>query len=190
MGRMQARKSAAESAASSRTSEIMSGAGVNTIQSRSRRSNDPEPLTVASWDMNSWTLSNGVRVVGSMILFRDSYYCWDVTSIDDITMEKMMPFAHFHPVPIFIIIGLGTHGGILHPDIHMYMRSRGTRINVMDSQAAIGAYNQNRGDNYPCAAAFLCNEPTNGFDLYTYNQHWKRQRDIASGANTPDSGMA
>eukprot|EP01060_Flectonema_neradi_P005776 TRINITY_DN13866_c0_g1_i2.p1 TRINITY_DN13866_c0_g1~~TRINITY_DN13866_c0_g1_i2.p1 ORF type:complete len:394 (+),score=50.23 TRINITY_DN13866_c0_g1_i2:77-1258(+) len=190
LGRMQARRNAEKSASQSRTSEVLGMMGQNTIHRRTSKRFNTEPLMIASWDMNSWTLSNGVRVVGSMILFQDSYYCWDVASVDDITLEKMMPIAHLHPVPVFIIMGIGAHGSILHPDISMYLRTRGTRINIMDAQTAVASYNQNRGDNYPCAGVFLCNEPTNGFDLFSYNQHWKKQRDIASGDHTPDSGLA
>eukprot|EP01061_Rhynchopus_euleeides_P021576 TRINITY_DN3517_c1_g1_i1.p1 TRINITY_DN3517_c1_g1~~TRINITY_DN3517_c1_g1_i1.p1 ORF type:complete len:153 (+),score=23.82 TRINITY_DN3517_c1_g1_i1:297-755(+) len=140
-----------------------------------------QPLIVKKWDMNSFHLSNGQRVVGAMIIYRNMSFLWDVETPADITMEKMMPLAHLYPPPKFIILGLGVGFQLLHPDIHMYMRSRGTRLEPCTTEKALGDWQQIQIDRYQAALAVLPMEPTNGFDYVPYNKYWRAAKSFAGG---------
>ncbi|KAJ9450989.1 hypothetical protein DIPPA_28681 [Diplonema papillatum] len=178
MARDRAKRAAMQKQAAVRTTEMLGAESINTLRSANGQY-QMNPLLISQFDMNTFTLSNGVRVVGSFLMFRSTYFLWDVACAEDITMEKLMPIAHMFPVPKFIILGTGSQVEPIHPDIHMYLRSRGTRLDICTTPIAISQYHQVRTDNYPCCAAFLPLEPTNGYDYYEYNKFWKHRRDVA-----------
>eukprot|EP01062_Namystynia_karyoxenos_P073448 TRINITY_DN70245_c0_g1_i1.p1 TRINITY_DN70245_c0_g1~~TRINITY_DN70245_c0_g1_i1.p1 ORF type:complete len:441 (+),score=84.61 TRINITY_DN70245_c0_g1_i1:73-1395(+) len=178
VSRGRAREVARRRAAEARTEEALGPEAINQLRIGANRT---APITIHKYDMRTFTLSNGVRVVGSCVLFKSTYYLWDVTTVEDITMEKLMPLAHIYPVPVFIFIGMGMEVEPLHPDLHMFMRTRGTRLECMKTDKAIANYNQCLQDGYPCCGVFMPYEPCNGFDFVDYHSYWRMKRKVAHG---------
>eukprot|EP01065_Artemidia_motanka_P048324 TRINITY_DN7750_c0_g1_i1.p1 TRINITY_DN7750_c0_g1~~TRINITY_DN7750_c0_g1_i1.p1 ORF type:complete len:387 (+),score=72.36 TRINITY_DN7750_c0_g1_i1:139-1299(+) len=186
--RHRARETARKRGAELRTEEALGPDQINKLRlKKAKRAYNF--LQVTKYDMRSFTLNNGVRVVGSCMILKDSYFLWDVTTADDITMEKLMPLAHVYPVPVFIVLGTGMDKEVLHPDVHMYMRSRGTRIDVYPTDVALSVFHEVTNDGYQCYGAFLPFEPTNGFDHVDYNKHWRKVRQVAAG-ESPSLGRS
>ena len=182
LGRMQARKAVEKRAAEARTTEVLSaGAGGQVARKGTASRGNHKPLLIQKWDMNSFTLSDLRRVVGSLIIYKHEAFLWDCESVADMTMEKLMPLAHLHPVPKFITMGTGLTVEPLHPDLHMFMRGKGTRIDVMSTEKAISVWHQINSDGYQAALALMCLEPTSGFDYGPYHQYWKHKKDRAHG---------
>ena len=179
LGRKKAKTQAEKLASEARTQDIF-GTGMQTPKAGFSRAYS-KPLLVAKYDMNSFTLSNGHRLVGSCILYNGSYYLWDVEQPDEITMDSMMPIAHMFPVPKFILLGTGLMQQPLHPDVVMFLRSRGTRVEVRSTEEAIADWHTISIDRLQAALCLTCNEPTNGFDYVPYHRYWKKAKEMAHG---------
>eukprot|EP01064_Diplonema_japonicum_P000356 TRINITY_DN1024_c1_g1_i3.p1 TRINITY_DN1024_c1_g1~~TRINITY_DN1024_c1_g1_i3.p1 ORF type:complete len:298 (+),score=59.64 TRINITY_DN1024_c1_g1_i3:137-1030(+) len=181
LSREKARSAIKRSAAEARTSEMLGPDAIHTIRDGRSSKFDKNKLMINKFDMNSFTLSNGVRAVGSIMIFRDTFYLWDVASAEEVTLEKMTPITHMFPVPKFVVFGTGVTHEIIHPDIHMYLRQRGTRLDTMSTEKAVSVHHQCRIDDYPFATILLPMEPTNGFDYFQYNKYWKQMKEVSHG---------
>jgi uncharacterized protein len=59
---------------------------------------DKPLIVVQGYGPNSFRV-NGEDVFGSVLLFRDAFFSWNVTQFEQITPQSLVPIQLHHPAP-------------------------------------------------------------------------------------------
>ena len=78
---------------------------------------------------------------GSIICLPDEILAWDVTSLDDVTLDAFQPVFAATPRPELFLFGMGERLMPLSADVRHAFLDHTIRIEVMDTGAAARTYN-------------------------------------------------
>ncbi len=84
---------------------------------------------------------SGVRHEGSVLVFPKETQAWDLTSIEDLTLEHLQAVKDANPAVEILLIGCGANMAFIDEAIRNDFRAAGIVIDSMDSGAAMRTYN-------------------------------------------------
>ncbi len=84
---------------------------------------------------------SGVRHEGSVLVFPKETQAWELTSIEDLTLEHLQAVKDADPAVEILLIGCGANMAFIDEAIRNDFRAAGIVIDSMDSGAAMRTYN-------------------------------------------------
>jgi uncharacterized protein len=98
---------------------------------------------------------SGEDYSGSVIVLDEQTVLWDVTSVDQITMENLLPVFEVEPRPVILLIGCGAKFTPPPKDLRLALKEKGIALEWMDTGAASRTYNVLLAEGRPSAAALI-----------------------------------
>ena len=93
---------------------------------------------------------------GSIIVFPNQVFDWDVTSVDEVTGESLALVRAATPEVEVLLLGTGGDTGFLKPSIRQDIRdAAGLSVDFMDTGAACRTYNILLSEGRRVAAALI-----------------------------------
>ncbi|MDG1708805.1 MAG: Mth938-like domain-containing protein [Emcibacteraceae bacterium] len=80
------------------------------------------------------------RFEGSMLITANGFYPWDVSALEDISVESLKPILDAPSVEI-LIVGMGENMAFLSKNIRAAFQAKNIAIEAMDTGAAARTYN-------------------------------------------------
>lgn len=84
--------------------EAYDGPGKTTVTILNK--NETSLLLITSYNQAGFTLNNGIKMVGPMVLFSKSLLYWNIASAKDINKDSLVLFSVLEPKLDLLIIGL------------------------------------------------------------------------------------
>ena len=84
---------------------------------------------------------SGVRHEGSVLVFPSETKAWDLTSIEELTLDHLQAVKDADPAVEILLIGCGSNMAFIDDGIRNDFRAAGIVIDSMDSGAAMRTYN-------------------------------------------------
>ncbi|MBE7637670.1 hypothetical protein GUA87_12515 [Sneathiella sp. P13V-1] len=84
---------------------------------------------------------SGVRHEGSVLVFPKETQAWDLTSIEELTLDHLKAVKEADPAVEILLIGCGANMAFIDEAIRNDFRAAGIVIDSMDSGAAMRTYN-------------------------------------------------
>lgn len=108
--------------------------------------------------------AEGFRISGelftsSIILLPDRVLAWNVTTMDELTIDKLAPIFAGAPDLEILLLGCGLKGALPPKDLRLAIRERGPVLDSMDSGAACRTYNVLLAEERRVAAALILPHP-------------------------------
>ncbi|MBB3065562.1 Mth938-like domain-containing protein [Limibacillus halophilus] len=101
----------------------------------------------------------GTLYAGSVLLMRDRVLEWDVTAMDELTIDRLEPlFGDASDLEI-LLLGCGLQGVLPPKELRLAVRERGPVLDSMDSGAACRTYNVLLAEERRVAAALILPRP-------------------------------
>jgi uncharacterized protein len=118
---------------------------------------DKPLIVVQGYGPNSFRV-NGEDVFGSVLLFRDAFFSWNVTQFEQITPQSLVPIQLHHPAPELLILGVGPMLKPLSPAFMEHFKKLGVAVEVMNTPSALATFNFLNQEERSVAAALLVME--------------------------------
>jgi NADH dehydrogenase [ubiquinone] 1 alpha subcomplex assembly factor 3 len=125
---------------------------------------DPGKIVVTSYINKGFNIGI-VRVLGSVILTPYDFFCWNVQTPEDITIESLQFFEYMNPTPRILIIGTGKDYISLDIKIRNHFKSVGIVIEEMSTVRALSTFNILNQEDRNVACALLTLEPLDATEL-------------------------
>ena len=103
-------------------------------------------------------LINHYWVSGSVILFPQRFYMWNVIDADEIKPHTLEIFNFVKPRPDYLIVGTGTTNVMLDDSFYEHFKRMGISVDTCPTFEACSTFNLCVEDNYNVACALL--QPT------------------------------
>lgn len=94
-------------------------------------------------------------VTGSVFLFPEAIYSWDVKSIDDITIDSFAPVIKAADDVEILLLGMGKRLTLIPTEWRRALKEHGIVIEAMDTGAACRTYNVLVAEARRVAAALI-----------------------------------
>lgn len=147
------------------TSKILAnyeGDGKTTITSLNRE--HKYLIMVDSFSNHGFRLNNGVFVVGPMAVFPRSILQWNISNIQELTIESLALFHLLEPKIDILVIGTGECKVSPSKDILQFLKSKKIYPEVLPTPEACSAFNFLNAEGRCIAGALL---PPLHVDIYT-----------------------
>lgn len=113
-----------------------------------------DELRFQSYDDTGFKINN-VKYEGSVLIVENKIMTWAPKTFSEITPESLSIFKVVHPIPEIFILGCGRHVKLVSPELRMFIRSTGMKLEAVDSRNAASTYNILNEEGRPVAAAVL-----------------------------------
>jgi NADH dehydrogenase [ubiquinone] 1 alpha subcomplex assembly factor 3 len=100
-------------------------------------------------------LVNHYWISGSIIVFPNRYYMWNISSADEIKPHTLEVMNFVKPRPDYLIIGTGETALSLTDEFYEYFKRLGITVDTCPSFEACSTFNLCVEDNYNVACAML-----------------------------------
>ena len=88
---------------------------------------------------------NNAEITGSILCHADGVFMWNVTSVDEVSMETLVALRLLEPPPEMILLGSGEKAKLPPPEqwkeIKEWATSNSVGIEIMDSPSACSTFN-------------------------------------------------
>lgn len=95
------------------------------------------------------------KMKGSALVFPDKAEQWDVTSIEELTIESLKAVMQAEPTVEILLIGTGKTQEFISPVLKDALRVGGMAVDSMDTGAACRTYNILMSEDRRVAAALI-----------------------------------
>ena len=100
-------------------------------------------------------LVNHYWIGGSVIVFPDRYFMWNVTDASEIKPHTLEIMNFVKPRPDYLIIGTGEETVNLDPKVYEYFKRMGMTVDTCPTFEACSTFNMCVEDRYNVACALL-----------------------------------
>lgn len=94
-------------------------------------------------------------VTGSILMFPEAVYAWNVTSVDDITVDSFAPIIEAADTVEILLLGMGNRLTRVPMEWRRALKEHGIVIEPMDTGAACRTYNVLLSEGRRVAAAII-----------------------------------
>lgn len=92
---------------------------------------------------------------GSVLLLPSQAFLWDVTQVEDISVQSLRLFEMCTPAPKMLFVGTGEHQRWLDPSVIRHFKKLGVEIETMSTPNAIGYFNTCNNEGRDVVTALL-----------------------------------
>ena len=94
-------------------------------------------------------------ITGSILMFPEAVYSWNVSSVDDITVESFAPIIEAADTVEILLLGMGNRLTRVPMEWRQALKEHGIVIEPMDTGAACRTYNVLLSEGRRVAAAII-----------------------------------
>ncbi|WP_417805460.1 Mth938-like domain-containing protein [Thalassospira lucentensis] len=94
-------------------------------------------------------------ITGSILMFPEAVYSWNVSSVDDITVESFAPIIEAAETVEILLLGMGNRLTRVPMEWRQALKEHGIVIEPMDTGAACRTYNVLLSEGRRVAAAII-----------------------------------
>ena len=94
-------------------------------------------------------------ITGSILMFPEAVYSWNVSSVDDITVESFAPIIEAADTVEILLLGMGNRLTRVPTEWRQALKEHGIVIEPMDTGAACRTYNVLLSEGRRVAAAII-----------------------------------
>jgi NADH dehydrogenase [ubiquinone] 1 alpha subcomplex assembly factor 3 len=98
-------------------------------------------------------------VMGSVIVFRDGFFSWNVKTFEEITIESLTPIWLHHPLPNLLLVGCGDRVQWFKSEIVEYLLKKGVIVEMLRTPTAASTFNILNQEERLVAAALITMKP-------------------------------
>ncbi|XP_065829165.1 NADH dehydrogenase [ubiquinone] 1 alpha subcomplex assembly factor 3-like [Oscarella lobularis] len=109
---------------------------------------------ISSYSTKGFTI-NGIRVVGSVALFKNAIIHWKITDPSQINPETLALFHLFWPPIEVLVLGVGDKITQMDEALRKYARTKGLGLEIQDTPNACATFNFLMDEGRQAAAALI-----------------------------------
>jgi uncharacterized protein len=98
---------------------------------------------------------SGVRLTGPTLVFPERSLAWNVAAFEDLSDDGFAEVIGAGPRPEILLVGAGSRGTLLPPDLRAELRAAGIIAECMNTGAACRTFNVLVGEDRRVAAALF-----------------------------------
>ncbi|KAL5013304.1 hypothetical protein ScPMuIL_007574 [Solemya velum] len=116
---------------------------------------DDANIYIEAYSPLGFRLNSGFRIFGPCAVFPRSILHWNVAGVEDIHEDSLSLFSMLEPKIDLLVIGVGSPGNKIDPNIIKYLRSKKINLEILPTDQACSTFNFLNSERRYVAAALI-----------------------------------